>query len=263
MVVPLELDRASDDHGASRYGDRIACIVYTVQYGAYMNLGNAYNLSAGIADNLVAILEEAIVFLELKPNERLTEEEVAERYGVSRSPVRDALRALERDGLVLREARRGIWVTPMSLRDFDEVYSCRVALEAIAAEQAARSSDAALKSELANVLEAMRAAWAAGDARLFFSHDVRGSKLIYQMADNVTLRRLLKGLEKQALRYRYHLYRRNPGVVDLSLDDTARVFQAITDGDAAAAYQLEHDLIKKIWRETRKAICAEFGEGRT
>lgn len=227
-----------------------------------MNIGNANKLSAGIADNLVAILEEAIVFLDLAPNERLTEEEVAERYGVSRSPVRDALRALERDGLVLREARRGIWVTPMSLRDFDEVYSCRVALEAIAAEQAARSGDAALKAQLAKVLEAMREARKAGDARLFFSHDVRGSELIYRIADNATLRRLLKGLEKQALRYRYHLYRRNPSVVDLSLDDTARVFQAISDGDAVAAFRMEHDLIHRIWQETREAIRAEFGEGR-
>lgn len=227
-----------------------------------MNTGHAYKLSAGIADNLVSILEEAIVFLELAPNERLTEEEVAERYGVSRSPVRDALRSLERDGLVLREARRGIWVTPMSLRDFDEIYSCRVALEAIAAEQAARSTNTALKAQLAQVLDAMRAAREAGDARLFFSHDVRGSELIYQIADNATLHRLLKGLEKQALRYRYHLYRRNPGVVDLSFDDTARIFQAITEGDVPGAYRMEHDLIERIWRETRDAIRDEFGEGR-
>lgn len=227
-----------------------------------MNTGHAYKLSAGIADNLVSILEEAIVFLELAPNERLTEEEVAERYGVSRSPVRDALRSLERDGLVLREARRGIWVTPMSLRDFDEIYSCRVALEAIAAEQAARSTNTALKAQLAQVLDAMRAAREAGDARLFFSHDVRGSELIYQIADNATLHRLLKGLEKQALRYRYHLYRRNPGVVDLSLDDTARVFQAIIESDVPGAYRMEHDLIERIWRETRDAIRDEFGEGR-
>jgi DNA-binding GntR family transcriptional regulator len=227
-----------------------------------MDMSYSHKLSAGIADNLVAVLENAIVFLELAPSERLTEEDVAERYGVSRSPVRDALRALERDGLVLREARKGIWVTPMSLRDFDEIYRCRIALEAIAAEQAARSTNAALKAQLWQVLEGMKQAREAGDARLFFTHDVRGSELIYEIADNSTLRRLLKGLEKQALRYRYHLYQRDRSVVDLSFDDTARVFQAIVDGDAERSYALEHDLIEKIWRETRDAICAEFGEGR-
>lgn len=228
-----------------------------------MNLERNHKLAAGISENLVSVLEEAIVFLELAPNERLTEEEVAERYGVSRSPVRDALRVLEREGLVLREARRGIWVTPMSLRDFDEIYRCRIALEAIAAEEAARSTNAQLKEQLWRVLEAMKTARAAGDARSFFAHDVRGSELIYAIADNATLRRLLKGLEKQALRYRYHLYQRNQSVVDLSMDDTARVFQAIVDGDPEQAKQLERDLIEKIWLETRDAIRAEFGEGRT
>lgn len=228
-----------------------------------MNMSTAqYRLSAGIADNLVAILEEAIVFLELRPNERLTEEEVAERYGVSRSPVRDALRSLEREGLVMREARKGIWVTPMSLRDFDEVYTCRIALEAIAAEQAARSTNTALKDRLWQVLDDMKQAREAGDARLFFKHDVRGSELIYEMADNVTLRRLLRGLEKQALRYRYHLYQRNRDVVDLSFNDTTRVFRAIVDGDAEQSHALERDLIERIWSEARDVIRVDFGEGR-
>ncbi len=227
-----------------------------------MMLRTPLNLSAGIADNLVAVLEEAIVFLELAPNERLTEEDVAERYGVSRSPVRDALRYLEREGLVLREARKGIWVTPMSLRDFDEIYRCRVALEAIAAEQAARSPNVALKQQLWLVLDEMRRARDNGDARLFFAHDVRGSELIYEIADSQTLRRLLKGLEKQALRYRYHLYRRNQSVVDLSLDDTSRIFKAISEGQVEQSFKLQHDLIDRIWRETRDAIRSEFGEGR-
>ncbi len=77
----------------------------------------------------------------------------------------------------------------------------------------------------------MKQAREAGNARLFFTHDVRGSELIYEIADNPTLRRLLKGLEKQALRYRYHLYRNDSSVVDLSFDDTARVFRAIVDGE--------------------------------
>lgn len=227
-----------------------------------MNHRAAPNLSAGISDNLASVLEEAIVFLEFTPGERLTEEDIAERYGVSRSPVRDALRALEREGLVLREARKGIWVTPMSLRDFDEIYECRIELEAIAAGHAARSANTAAKARMPLVLEKMKAARAAGDARTFFAHDVEGSELIYEAADNSTLRRLLFGLEKQALRYRYHLYRRNPQVVTLSFEDTARIFEAIIAGDGDAAFARQRGLIVKIWNETRELIRAEFGEGR-
>ena len=227
-----------------------------------MNLRPTHNLAAGIADNLVSVLEDAIVFLELAPNERLTEEEVAERYGVSRSPVRDALRSLERDGLVVREARKGIWVSPMSLRDFDEVYECRIELEAIAAGHAARSTNAAIKARMPLVAEKMKQARLAGDARSFFAHDVEGSELIYKAADNQTLRRLLFGLEKQALRYRYHLYRSNPDVVALSGEDSARIFEAIIAGDDQGAFNLQRGLIEKIWKETRELIRAEFGEGR-
>ena len=90
-------------------------------------------LTQAIPEVLRRQLEEEIVFGRLEPLARLTEEEVAARYGVSRSPVREALRLLEGDGLVHRAARRGIWVAPLSLRDFDEIYACRIPLEGLAA----------------------------------------------------------------------------------------------------------------------------------
>src|SRR5256885_16426996 len=117
-----------------------------------MNRPLRQDLSAAIPEGVAALLEKEIIFGELAPMARLTEEEVASRYGVSRSPVREALRLLERDGLVLRAARRGIWVAPLSVKDFDEVYSCRIALEGIAAEQAAGSSDKTAKGELKPLL---------------------------------------------------------------------------------------------------------------
>lgn len=218
------------------------------------------NLSAGISDNLAAVLEEEIVTLELEPEARLTEEEIAERYGVSRSPVRDALRTLEREGLVVRQARKGIWVTPMSLRDFDEVYTCRIALEALASEAAALSGNATLKAELGEALEAMRIAHEAGDAHSFFTADVRGSGLIYELADNLTLCRLLQGLEKQALRYRFYLYKVEPDLVRLSFDESAAIIAAIRQSRPEEAKALSSALIGKIWKAARDIIGREFGK---
>lgn len=221
----------------------------------------AYRLTAGIADNLASMLEQEIVFLKLRPGARLTEEEIAETYGVSRSPVRDALRTLEREGLVTRAARKGIWVTSMSLRDFDEIYRCRAALEALAAEQAAKSNNTELKNQLGNVFEAMMSARRAGDVEAFFESDIKGSELIYELAEDITLQRLLKSLEKQAMRYRYHMYSKSETLLDLSLDDTARVFDAIREGKPEEAHNLEHALIRKIWQTMRDSIGAEFGDG--
>ncbi|MCA0045064.1 GntR family transcriptional regulator [Celeribacter litoreus] len=226
-----------------------------------MNNRKTHNLSAGISDNLAAALEEEIVTLGLAPEARLTEEDIAEKYGVSRSPVRDALRTLEREGLVVRQARKGIWVAPMSLRDFDEVYTCRIALEALASEAAARSQVTGLKEELAEALEEMRAASETGDAHAFFTADVRGSELIYELADNQTLRRLLQGLEKQALRYRFFLYKVAPDLVRLSFDESAEIISAICENRPTDAKEMSSALIEKIWQAAREIVEDEFGKG--
>ncbi|HSI39552.1 MAG TPA: GntR family transcriptional regulator [Xanthobacteraceae bacterium] len=220
----------------------------------------SHALSRAIPEGLAALLEEEIIFGLLPASARLTEEEVALRYGVSRSPVREALRLLERDGLVLREARRGIWVAPLSIKDFDEVYACRIELEGLAAHGAALSRNRLRKQEFAALLERLRDAAARRDAKEFFLVDVQGSALTYDLADNKTLKRLLAGLEKQALRYRFLAYSRNPGIVDLSLEDTGRIYDAIVDGDAPAAREMTENLIREIWQVMRVAFSQAFGE---
>jgi DNA-binding GntR family transcriptional regulator len=226
-----------------------------------LNATRKHLLPSVIPEELAALLQEEIIYGRLPGSARLTEEMVAQRYGVSRSPVREALRLLERDGLVLRAARKGIWVTPMSIKDFDEVYSCRIALEAVAAEQAARSQDAKKKAELPDVLEKMQDAHRRGDVQEFFRHDVHGSQIIYALAGNATLDRLLVGLNKQALRYRFFAYARKAEVVALSVQGTGDIFEAIMAGKAKRAKALSETLIGGIWQSMRSTIAAAFGEG--
>lgn len=225
-----------------------------------MLIQRTQNLSISIPESVAQRLEEEIIVGRLKSEERLTEETVADRYGVSRSPVREALRFLERDGLVIREARRGIWVAPMSQKDFDEVYTARNPLEGLVARQAAESDNDALKRELRDVQRALEETQASGDVRRFFTADVRGSFLIYDLADNRTLRRLLQGLEKQALRYRFHAYEQNPDMIKLSLDDTTRIFDAILAGDGATAQAVTENLIREIWQSMRDEVARSFGK---
>jgi DNA-binding GntR family transcriptional regulator len=231
-----------------------------MQYGVDMILQSAQKFASSIPEALAEQLEEEIIAGRLKSEERLTEEMVAERYGVSRSPVREALRLLERDGLVIREARRGIWVAPMSQKDFDEVYTCRIPLEGLVARQAAESTNEAFKQELRSVQRDLEETQASGNVGNFFTADVRGSFMIYQLADNRTLRRLLQGLEKQALRYRFHAYEQNPDMIKLSLDDTTRIFDAIIACDGAAAQSVTENLISKIWQNMRDEVGRFFGK---
>ena len=161
-----------------------------------------------------------------------------------------------RDGLVLKEPRRGIWVAPMTLSDFDEVYACRIPLEALAAAEAARSTDEALKGELPAILRTMRAAHLDGDVQGFFDADVRGSVIIYRLCGNATLCRLLARLEKQALRYRYLAYARETDIVRLSVEGTATIYDAILASDAARAKAETEGLIGTILREIRPVMAA-------
>jgi DNA-binding GntR family transcriptional regulator len=215
-----------------------------------------------IPDEVARRLGEDIILNRLPPETRLTEEQVALTYGVSRSPVREAIRLLEHDGLVRRSARRGFWVAPVSLTDFDEIYSCRIALEAIAAASAAGSEKAAeARPQFDALLVRLRSAQSCGDARGFFDADVEGSELIYRLAANATLRRLLASLEKQALRYRFFAYAQSPEVIRLSVDGTATIYDRICAGDAEGARRLTAELIDGIWRKMRPIIQKSFKAG--
>ena len=216
-------------------------------------------IGRAIPEHVAQLLANEIIFGRLTPNARLTEEEVAAKYGVSRSPVREGLRLLERDGLVLRSARKGIWVSPMSLKDFDEVYQIRIELEALAAQGAAQSNSAsAAKPAFTALLERLRTAEEQGDIPALFRADVEASDLIYNLSGNVTLQRLLLSLEKQALRYRFFAYSESSKVVKMSLGGSRKIFVCIYSGKAQEAHDLTATLIRDIWLTMRPVIATAY-----
>ena len=81
----------------------------------------SFRVPAVIATELARHLEDQIVYGDLAPGARLIEEDLVRKHDVSRSPVRESFRLLEQDGLVTRESRRGVHVSPISRADLDEV----------------------------------------------------------------------------------------------------------------------------------------------
>lgn len=82
-----------------------------------------------LPNSVTTILRQAILKGNLKPNERLVQAEIAEQLGVSRMPVREALKTLELEGLVSLEPHKGAIVNPLTLEDIDEIYELRTLLE--------------------------------------------------------------------------------------------------------------------------------------
>ncbi|MCT9930980.1 GntR family transcriptional regulator [Planotetraspora sp. A-T 1434] len=110
-------------------------------------------------------LREEILSGALQPGERLVEEQLTRRFGISRAPLREALRLLDEQGLVEHLPRRGARVAQLSERDVDELFALRDVLERYAVGEALPVADPSRLADLETALAAMAAAAEAGDLR--------------------------------------------------------------------------------------------------
>lgn len=199
-----------------------------------------------LAQELAEFLARQIIFLELEFGPRLTEEDIGRRYGVSRSPVREAMRILENDGLVVRLPRRGVWVSPITLEDVNEIYACRLPLEGLAAELAAGRSSRVSVEPLRRAFEGLEKS--SGDVRAYFEANVAFTRTVHEIAGNRTLKRLLENISKQGLRYRFLAYSKLPHLIDTSINGNRKVFKAIVKGDTGTARAVTENLIRNSWQ---------------
>lgn len=208
-----------------------------------------------IAKDLARHIEDQIIFGELAPNTRLVEEEIVQRYNVSRSPVREALRTLEQEGLAIRESRRGVWVGPLGLQDLEEVYSCRIVMEGLATELAAQHRSEEDMDNINAAYAALAATNNSEDMRQFFRANLVLSNSIHSAAHNSTLKRLLGSIGKQSLRYRYLAYSHAPEMMTASVEGNREIILAIEKKNARHARILMEDLIQRSWTVIRQLFA--------
>jgi DNA-binding GntR family transcriptional regulator len=119
-----------------------------------------------VVETLVQALRSLIMAGSYRPGDRLIEEPIAERFGVSRPPVREALRVLQRDGIVTSVPRKGFIVVPITPQDVREIYDLRFALERTAVELSVPLDDLDRLAPLRAALDIMRAEAAQNDPDL-------------------------------------------------------------------------------------------------
>jgi DNA-binding GntR family transcriptional regulator len=213
------------------------------------------NIDLSLVPRRVAeVLRADIIFGRMAPESRVIEEDIAERFGVSRSPVRESIRLLERDGLVVRAERRGARVSPLSRRDLDEVYSCRIALEGIAAAEASQRRKPDDVKRLQSILSQLRRAFRKSDIPAYFEANVAFTDTVHDAADNATLKRLLGSISNQALRYRFLAYRSFPHLMSPSLDGNSEVVEAIREQNGEEARARTEQMIKGSWMVIRTCV---------
>jgi DNA-binding GntR family transcriptional regulator len=155
-----------------------------------------------LRDVVFNTLREAILKGDLKPGERLMELQLAAKLGVSRTPIREAIRMLEQEGLAVTIPRRGAEVAKMTLKDMEDVLEIREALDDLAVRIACEKISEEQLGRLIRVKEQFESSTRTGDVRAIAEADVSFHDVIYEATDNPKLVTLLNNLREQVYRYR-------------------------------------------------------------
>lgn len=155
-----------------------------------------------LRDVVFNTLREAILKGELKPGERLMELQLASKLGVSRTPIREAIRMLEQEGLAVTIPRKGAEVAKMTEKDMEDVLQVRDALDELAASIACEQITAEELEELRRTMREFEESTKTGDVKRIAEVDVKFHDIIYKATRNPKLENILNNLREQMYRYR-------------------------------------------------------------
>lgn len=187
-----------------------------------------------LRDVVFNTLRQAILRGELEPGERLMEIQLAERLGVSRTPIREAIRKLELEGLVLMIPRKGAEVAKISEKSLRDVLEVRRSLEELAIELACQRMTDEQIQELETAQEAFRSAIHHGDSMNMAESDEHYHDLIYNGTGNTRLVQILNNLREQMYRYRLE-YIKDASKHQILLVEHDHILKAIKNRHVAEA----------------------------
>lgn len=194
-------------------------------------VGNPIARSRPLGDLLADKLREQIIAGEIPAGTHLVEIDVAERFGVSRLPVRDALKQLLSEGL-LESRRRGLSVVAMNERDVREVYDVRLAMESLAARTAIRRPDTDWEV-LEQAQRDLEAHVEDSDRRHFVDADLEFHSALYLLAENRRLQSMWTILEPTMRTMLMMTNRRDSDLIAVSQAHRA-ILEAARRGDVEA-----------------------------
>ena len=187
-----------------------------------------------LRDVVFNTLRQAILTGELKPGERLMEIHLADRLGVSRTPIREAIRKLELEGLVTMIPRRGAEVAQITEKSMKDVLEVRRALDALCAELACdRITDEELEN-LRLACDAFETAVKTKDAKKIGQADVALHDIIVRATGNQRLIQLVNNLSEQMYRYRFEYIKDSSQHQNL-IDEHRIIYQSIVCKDKKTA----------------------------
>lgn len=179
------------------------------------------------------------------PGTRMMEVELADEMGVSRTPVREAIRKLEKEGLVTIEPRRGAYASDISVKDMVDTLEVREDLESLAASLAAERMSMGQIEELKKINEGYSEAIKNSDTEKIIQYDELFHKYIVSCSGNKTLIQLSETVQELALRFRYLYYDDFSRYENMPIEHK-QIVEAITSGDVQKTRQTADNHVKKL-----------------
>lgn len=211
-----------------------------------------------LRDVVFNTLREAILRGDLVPGERLMELQLASKLGVSRTPIREAIRMLEQEGLAITIPRKGAIVAGMTEKDMQDVLEIREALEELSVQVACDKITDEQIAMLRETMENFKESLESGDIKRMAEADVEFHNVIYQATDNPKLINMLSNLQEQMYRYRVE-YLKNPDNHDQLLQEHEAIYKGILEKDKDGVTQMirrhisnQVDVVKHIIRDQEK-----------
>ena len=190
-------------------------------------------------------LKRQILIGEIPPGTRMMEVELADVMGVSRTPVREAIRKLEKEGLVTIEPRKGAYASNISIKDMVDVLEVREGLEAMAASFAAGRITKAQKDALLDVVDKYKLAVETGNIDEIIKYDEEFHSMIIAISGNTTLLQVFSTVQELALRFRY-IYYDDFNRYESMPREHQMIEEAILSGDAEKAKVAAGDHVYKL-----------------
>jgi DNA-binding GntR family transcriptional regulator len=186
-------------------------------------------------------LKDMIISGELKPQTRLVELQLAAEFGVSRTPVREALKRLTADTLVVADPVRGLVVHEPEPEEIEDVYLVRDVLEGLATRLAAQRIRPEELTRMRAILDSMRQALERGDTAHVVNANMAFHDIVYRAAGNATLSRLARDLSDLVRRFSSQAFNSGPRASTV-FDDHEAILRALEqhDPEAAAAASTRH-----------------------
>lgn len=210
-----------------------------------------------LAERSYVRLREEIIRGDLAPGALVREEEVAERFGIGRTPVREALQRLRNEGYLTILPRRGTLVSEISITDLAAIYEIRARMESWAARLAADRASPKDHEEAGRLIEELHSQLSGDDYEALLATDRRIHRFVYSCSKNAFLAETLDHYHNLSLRILHVAMKRYPALtpsLDAVVHEQQAVLEAIRGGDGDTAERVATEHIRGFEQHIRQVI---------